>query len=172
ELEEQMWDGWVEVECLLEFQAGRAQMVVREPGQLQLPSLGSPLRAPTITPGESSWQGIRNRARAFAGISGLPPDTLGAEEVRAWRLARSATPHWSRKPIKPWSASSTKSPTRSLKAVTRRRTRCKVGIRRVTVETFPPACGAASAATRSEEHTSELQSRENLVCRLLLEKKN
>src|SRR5690606_41815620 len=27
-------------------------------------------------------------------------------------------------------------------------------------------------APRSEEHTSELQSRENLVCRLLLEKKN
>ncbi len=26
-------------------------------------------------------------------------------------------------------------------------------------------------ATRSEEHTSELQSRRNLVCRLLLEKK-
>src|SRR5690606_41004899 len=36
--------------------------------------------------------------------------------------------------------------------------------------------GAASGATpeigeRSEEHTSELQSRENLVCRLLLDKK-
>src|SRR5690606_40466453 len=29
----------------------------------------------------------------------------------------------------------------------------------------------ASASSRSEEHTSELQSRENLVCRLLLEKK-
>src|SRR5690606_41936545 len=29
-----------------------------------------------------------------------------------------------------------------------------------------------AAYTRSEEHTSELQSRENLVCRLLLEKKN
>src|SRR5690606_41941775 len=28
------------------------------------------------------------------------------------------------------------------------------------------------AEQRSEEHTSELQSRENLVCRLLLEKKN
>src|SRR5690606_39278919 len=28
------------------------------------------------------------------------------------------------------------------------------------------------AESRSEEHTSELQSRENLVCRLLLEKKN
>src|SRR6266511_4451442 len=31
-------------------------------------------------------------------------------------------------------------------------------------------CGNA-VAVRSEEHTSELQSRENLVCRLLLEKK-
>src|SRR6266511_5331379 len=29
----------------------------------------------------------------------------------------------------------------------------------------------SSAGTRSEEHTSELQSRENLVCRVLLEKK-
>src|SRR5690606_41719955 len=28
-----------------------------------------------------------------------------------------------------------------------------------------------ASGTRSEEHTSELQSRENLVCRLLLEKK-
>src|SRR5690606_40822907 len=31
--------------------------------------------------------------------------------------------------------------------------------------------GAQVAEQRSEEHTSELQSRENLVCRLLLEKK-
>src|SRR5690606_41284411 len=37
--------------------------------------------------------------------------------------------------------------------------------RRVTTE-------AAAGPDRSEEHTSELQSRENLVCRLLLEKKN
>src|SRR5207302_6241522 len=38
-----------------------------------------------------------------------------------------------------------------------------------------PAVGeevVAGAEIRSEEHTSELQSRENLVCRLLLEKKN
>src|SRR5690606_40125965 len=42
-----------------------------------------------------------------------------------------------------------------------------------------PACGTPlreasigqRTSTRSEEHTSELQSRENLVCRLLLEKK-
>src|SRR5205807_10048496 len=34
------------------------------------------------------------------------------------------------------------------------------------------ALAAASSASRSEEHTSELQSPCNLVCRLLLEKKN
>src|SRR5690606_18247690 len=33
------------------------------------------------------------------------------------------------------------------------------------------AVSEASGGSRSEEHTSELQSRENLVCRLLLEKK-
>src|SRR5256886_4561320 len=53
--------------------------------------------------------------------------------------------------------------------------------------TTPPVCGErstswrachlprekrADSATRSEEHTSELQSQSNLVCRLLLEKKN
>src|SRR5437016_10730513 len=42
---------------------------------------------------------------------------------------------------------------------------------------FPSACAAAaltrssSSRSRSEEHTSELQSLTNLVCRLLLEKK-
>src|SRR2546430_4162101 len=34
------------------------------------------------------------------------------------------------------------------------------------------ACIAAARDLRSEEHTSELQSQSNLVCRLLLEKKN
>src|SRR5436309_2130783 len=34
-----------------------------------------------------------------------------------------------------------------------------------------PAAPGAPRWMRSEEHTSELQSRENLVCRLLLEKK-
>src|SRR5690242_20979888 len=40
--------------------------------------------------------------------------------------------------------------------------------------TFASAGGppASSSARRSEEHTSELQSHVNLVCRLLLEKKN
>src|SRR5256886_5693449 len=36
----------------------------------------------------------------------------------------------------------------------------------------PSAAAAWSPAPRSEEHTSELQSQSNLVCRLLLEKKN
>src|SRR2546430_11439345 len=34
------------------------------------------------------------------------------------------------------------------------------------------AAGLHGLASRSEEHTSELQSQSNLVCRLLLEKKN
>src|SRR2546427_8797426 len=34
-----------------------------------------------------------------------------------------------------------------------------------------PNAAASARATRSEEHTSELQSQSNLVCRLLLEKK-
>src|SRR5256886_6303243 len=35
----------------------------------------------------------------------------------------------------------------------------------------PTRCTVAASASRSEEHTSELQSQSNLVCRLLLEKK-
>src|SRR5436309_16110299 len=53
------------------------------------------------------------------------------------------------------------------------------GLRRAAPMTkprpLPPARMATAAprpGRRSEEHTSELQSRENLVCRLLLEKKN
>src|SRR5690606_40789522 len=43
----------------------------------------------------------------------------------------------------------------------------------VALSTFPRPIWAATTLyfRRSEEHTSELQSRENLVCRLLLEKK-
>src|SRR5258708_39060923 len=40
-----------------------------------------------------------------------------------------------------------------------------------TVTTARAASGASSARSRSEEHTSELQSPDHLVCRLLLEKK-
>src|SRR5690606_40911408 len=38
-------------------------------------------------------------------------------------------------------------------------------------EPFPLPIHTGDVRVRSEEHTSELQSRENLVCRLLLEKK-
>src|SRR5260370_27562249 len=45
------------------------------------------------------------------------------------------------------------------------------GKSRCTMPSRPGKWGT-SAAKRSEEHTSELQSHLNLVCRLLLEKKN
>src|SRR3954465_10891649 len=35
-----------------------------------------------------------------------------------------------------------------------------------------PSSGGQTCALRSEEHTSELQSHDNLVCRLLVEKKS
>src|SRR2546427_4359591 len=43
------------------------------------------------------------------------------------------------------------------------------GLRRIAVPSSKMPCVAISP--RSEEHTSELQSQSNLVCRLLLEKK-
>src|SRR3712207_8825238 len=54
--------------------------------------------------------------------------------------------------------------------------RRKARLRISSTEMSPPSCMAAvmafsAAAFRSEEHTSELQSRQYLVCRLLLEKK-
>src|SRR5690606_41131465 len=42
---------------------------------------------------------------------------------------------------------------------------------RLTTIEIPTVRGDITDMARSEEHTSELQSRENLVCRLLLEKK-
>src|SRR5690606_40310696 len=45
------------------------------------------------------------------------------------------------------------------------------GYERVGVYQNEAQIAADPIAVRSEEHTSELQSRENLVCRLLLEKK-
>src|SRR5690606_41536120 len=45
------------------------------------------------------------------------------------------------------------------------------GFERIRVN-YQVRSSASDDELRSEEHTSELQSRENLVCRLLLEKKN
>src|SRR5688572_33387828 len=45
-------------------------------------------------------------------------------------------------------------------------------IRNGRVEITGRAADGSVIASRSEEHTSELQSQSNLVCRLLLEKKN
>src|SRR3712207_8674119 len=42
----------------------------------------------------------------------------------------------------------------------------------VEVVSLPAGLPAPAGVPRSEEHTSELQSRQYLVCRLLLEKKN
>src|SRR5207302_11408902 len=48
---------------------------------------------------------------------------------------------------------------------------CPIACRTLAREVPVPLERDRGQAARSEEHTSELQSRENLVCRLLLEKK-
>src|SRR5690625_5835397 len=53
--------------------------------------------------------------------------------------------------------------------------RCQLALRRSSASTSarpaPRACWSPWTEPRSEEHTSELQSRGHLVCRLLLEQK-
>src|SRR5690242_20939273 len=54
----------------------------------------------------------------------------------------------------------------------RRKSRRPAAVRgRQRADRRPPCTDRVRARTRSEEHTSELQSHVNLVCRLLLEKK-
>src|SRR3712207_7650625 len=48
---------------------------------------------------------------------------------------------------------------------------CPPAVRESTCSLSSPALGIVGYISRSEEHTSELQSRQYLVCRLLLEKK-
>src|SRR5690606_41015614 len=65
---------------------------------------------------------------------------------------------------------STKRPGRSYK-ISLFRTTASAGFRPIAASELPAAPRGPSTwlfARRSEEHTSELQSRENLVCRLLL----
>src|SRR2546430_10393723 len=47
-----------------------------------------------------------------------------------------------------------------------------LGVERISGRLRVSGRTATSGSRRSEEHTSELQSQSNLVCRLLLEKKN
>src|SRR5690606_40413886 len=52
------------------------------------------------------------------------------------------------------------------------RSPCATNVAPLRAARAPSFASSTRSSTRSEEHTSELQSRENLVCRLLLEKKN
>src|SRR5690349_14681294 len=80
-------------------------------------------------------------------------------------------------------ALSTREPSPKVRTVIGRRIRIRTGQRTALSTATRPVISRTArklgtlipgntAATRSEEHTSELQSRRDLVCRLLLEKKN
>src|SRR5207247_9811564 len=75
----------------------------------------------------------------------------------------------------PWSAASVRTARRSSSASVMtapqvKRDGCSCTSYPVRGTTLPPARTGRASAPRSEEHTSELQSRVDLVCRLLLEK--
>src|SRR3712207_8897101 len=72
---------------------------------------------------------------------------ISAPATRAWR-ASTSTPARGRPTSRPPSSSCRSAPSRGA-----------------------PGSSTATRSSRSEEHTSELQSRQYLVCRLLLEKK-
>src|SRR5256884_2730027 len=68
----------------------------------------------------------------------------------------------------------TSSPAASIRPLTYARpaTSASLNATRLTPPSgFAPKCASSTRCSRSEEHTSELQSRLHLVCRLLLEKK-
>src|SRR5690349_23981484 len=71
---------------------------------------------------------------------------------------------------KDWQAEAVK---RGVRVQQRKLRRGRVQTRRMRSECWigMTGCRRASRRDRSEEHTSELQSRRDLVCRLLLEKK-
>src|SRR2546422_6253382 len=89
---------------------------------------------------------MKNRFRKVDII--IPPNTVVPTE---WR------PFWPA----PWATISGTTPNMNAKEV------IKIGRRRIRAA----ATVASTSGRRSEEHTSELQSRLHLVCRLLLEKK-
>src|SRR5690606_40290492 len=78
-------------------------------------------------------------------------------------LPRSPTSHPT--PTRPTSGRRLSPTRRGCTRARSRSTRC------CTTTSIPGSMWLYSNGSRSEEHTSELQSRENLVCRLLLEKK-
>src|SRR2546427_1867027 len=78
----------------------------------------------------------------------FPYTTLFRSHRQEARLNRLLPPAWTRSPDKSWAPD---------------RRRCSGSSR--------PPCICCRPRIRSEEHTSELQSQSNLVCRLLLEKK-
>src|SRR3712207_6907225 len=113
-------------------------------------------------------------------VLGLPPRTCPDTAVSSTcRAGRRATRLW------PWSAFAPPSCLLAAPAVPRSVWPCPTGRDRTPPTGLGwqvigagrgPAWAAGRkrrrSATRSEEHTSELQSRQYLVCRLLLEKKN
>src|SRR5690606_42116620 len=124
-----------------------------------------PLPAQGIPDGCGALHALSPRSRIFRpahGGAGLPADPAGGASAGAAHVAAGV----SAVPPRP----SARAGVAALD-LERAPTPSMAGMESfLTIEQMARRAGL-SAHARSEEHTSELQSRENLVCRLLLEKK-
>src|SRR5690606_39594876 len=99
----------------------------------------------------------------------LPPRPTLFPYTTLFRSASTSASHWTKPPR-------AKTSRRCGRCLLRQARPCprSQASRKASSHASPPSCAAPArsshtrSSTRSEEHTSELQSRENLVCRLLL----
>src|SRR5690625_6724032 len=95
-----------------------------------------------------------------------------ARELNEGRLGRSCTKRLSKQAVSicAWAAPTPLPQVRILRSLSKASTSTSLAWAILGAK-LSPDCILASMLSRSEEHTSELQSRGHLVCRLLLEKK-
>src|SRR5690606_22665224 len=129
--------------------------------------------------GWHTQQDYIRHVRGFAAFLGRTPDTATPDDIRRFQL------HQHESGVSPSTINGAVSALRFLFDVTlKRRDLSRALVITRYQRQLPDVLSIEEAArlleaapsikykARSEEHTSELQSRENLVCRLLLEKKN
>src|SRR5712664_1535872 len=142
---------------------------MRGPGECSLPP------SPDVDPRgsrRSAWQhscsAFPRRATSMA--TSEQPVHVSHPRVDSWASPPPSPKNISNRPEAPGTLERDSEPDAAERLLDRRRQRpaAVIGLARKTLESV--VARHADAALQSEEHTSELQSRSDLVCRLLLEK--
>src|SRR2546430_7217798 len=109
--------------------------------------------SPTVRPPDPSSSTMARRFESPSASKGSPVKAVGIERERNKNATVSAAEHEGGSQVKAFEASST------------------IAAKPEAIWAILTDGATKSLRARSEEHTSELQSQSNLVCRLLLEKK-